>query len=127
MFGSTLDRERAFAEAEWRARAERPATFLAELDDRDVGLAGVFEVGGEWSVMSMWVDPDARGTGVVDALMSACLTVAHEAGSEQVTLSAMTHNPHALRAYERLGFTRRSVGDPGADGRREVRMSRPLP
>ncbi len=33
MFGSTLAREQAFDETEWRARAERPAAFIASRDD----------------------------------------------------------------------------------------------
>src|SRR4051794_37678111 len=60
MFGSTSVRERAFDEAEWRGRAERPATFLASCGGVDVGMAGVYELDGGWTVAGMWIAPDQR-------------------------------------------------------------------
>lgn len=104
MFGSTLGREQTFDEAEWRGRAERPATFLAVRDGRDVGLAGVYDLDGTWWLMGMWVEPSARGTGVVEALVGACLSAAAVAGATQVTLGVMEGNDRGRRAYERLGF-----------------------
>src|SRR6476646_9514751 len=80
-FGSTWARERAFDEAEWRRPAARPATFLAARDGVDVGLAGVYEVDGGWSVAGAWIAPPARGTGVLEALLEACEAVARAAGA----------------------------------------------
>ncbi len=73
-FGSTLAREEAFAAQDWERRTaasaagERQATFIAEpaagladgvLDSEDPALAHLY---------SMWVAPDARGTGAGRAL-----------------------------------------------------------
>lgn len=104
MFGSTLSRERTFEELEWRQRARRPVTFLASRDGRDVGLAGVHEFDGNWTVVSMWITPDARGTGVVEALIEACEDVVRHAGSETIVLGVMEDNVAGRSAYRRLGF-----------------------
>ncbi len=57
MFGSTLAKEQAFGEAEWRRRAARPATFVAARDGVDVGMAGVYEFDDAWCAMGMWIAP----------------------------------------------------------------------
>lgn len=126
MFGSTHAREVAFAEEEWRARAARPVTFLAALGGADVGIAGAYELDDRWSVMSMWVAPQARGTGVLEALAGACESVVREAGATALHLTVMEDNARGLRAYERLGY--RLTGDrtPGRDGRDELWMTKPL-
>ena len=63
MFGSTLARERLFDEPTWRTRTVHTA--VAWRGDAAVGIAGW-----RWTepdvaadVVSMWVSPDARGTG----------------------------------------------------------------
>lgn len=127
MFGSTLTREQAFDEAEWRKRAARPATFIASRDGVDVGLAGVFfEDATGWSVMSMWIAPAARGTGVVEALIHACEAVAREAGASQVTLGVMEDNLRGRRAYSRLGYALTGVREHVREGRDELMMAKPL-
>jgi len=124
MFGSTLARERSFDEAEWRRRAARPATFLASRNDRDVGMAGVYELDGEWWVMGMWLAPDARGTGVVEALARACETVAQEAGAATAALRVMEDNPRGRRAYLRLGCRPTGTREHVRDGRDELFMAK---
>ncbi|WP_309131510.1 GNAT family N-acetyltransferase [Brevibacterium sp.] len=104
MFGSTLSREEAFDEQEWRRRAARPVSFLASRGDQVIGLTGVHEFDGVWVVVGMWVPPGARGTGVVDALMSACEKVARQAGADTLVLGVMEENKAGVRAYRRLGF-----------------------
>jgi ribosomal protein S18 acetylase RimI-like enzyme len=126
MFGSNFAREEAFDEAEWRARAARPATFLSALDDADVGIAGVYELEGRWSVRGMWVAPGARGAGVVEALVAACEDQATASGAEELWLGVMEDNPRGISAYSRLGFslteTRRHI----RDARFEVAMVKKL-
>lgn len=122
MFGSSYERELAFDEAEWRRRAERPATFLAERGGEDVGMAGVYEFDAGWCVMGMWLLPEARGTGAVDALLAACADIVREHGEAQVSLLVMQDNPRGIRAYERNGFVLTGARELAPDGRVELGM-----
>jgi len=127
MFGSTLARERSFDEAEWRRRAARPATFLASRDGVDVGMAGVYEFDVGWCVMGMWLTPVARGTGVVEALVHACESVARDAGATTVALGVMEDNPRGRRAYVRLGYDFTGTREHVRNGRDELFMTKTLP
>ncbi|KQX69636.1 N-acetyltransferase [Angustibacter sp. Root456] len=127
MFGSTLAREQSFDEAEWRRRAARPATFVASRDGADLGTAGVFEIDGAWWVMGMWIAPSARGTGVVEALVVACESVARDAGADAIGLGVMEDNPRGHAAYLRLGYAFTGERVHVRDGRDELMMRKPLP
>ena len=127
MFGSNLAKEQSFDEAEWRRRAARPATFLASRDGVDVGMAGVYEFDGGWCVMGMWLAPVARGTGVVEALVNACESVAQAAGATTVALGVMEDNPRGRRAYLRLGYDFTGTREHVRDGRDELFMTKTLP
>jgi ribosomal protein S18 acetylase RimI-like enzyme len=127
MFGSTLAREQSFDEAEWRRRAARPATFLASRDGVDVGIAGVYEINGEWCLAGMWIAPVARGTGVVEALIKACESVVRAAGATTVALGVMEDNPRGRRAYLRLGYGFTGAREHVRDGRDELFMAKRLP
>ncbi|WP_162599721.1 GNAT family N-acetyltransferase [Nocardioides solisilvae] len=126
MFGSTLAREEAFDEAEWRRRAARPATFLATCDGEDVGMGGVYEVDGTWTVAGMWLAPDARGSGLVDLLLGACEEVVRAAGAHRVQLGVMEDNPRGRRAYERNGYAPTGERVHVRDGRHEVMLGKTL-
>jgi RimJ/RimL family protein N-acetyltransferase len=127
MFGSTLAKEQSFDEAEWRRRAARPATFLASRGCVDVGMAGVYEFDGGWCVMGMWLAPAARGTGVLEALVDACESVAQAAGATTVALGVMEDNPRGRRAYLRLGYEFTGTREHVHDGRHELFMTKTLP
>ena len=127
MFGSTLAKEQSFDEAEWRLRAARPATFLASRGGVDVGMAGVYEFDGRWLIQGMWLAPVARGTGVVEALVHACESVAQIAGATTVALGVMEDNPRGRRAYARLGYDYSGTREHVRDGRDELFMTRTLP
>jgi len=116
MFGSSLSREQGFDEAEWRARAARPATFIASVQGADVGLAGVYEFDDGWCVMGMWVAPAARGTGVVDALVDRCESTVADAGATGVSLWVMRDNERGIGAYRRLGFRATDARQPSPHG-----------
>jgi ribosomal protein S18 acetylase RimI-like enzyme len=126
MFGSTYEREIAFTEAEWRTRAERPATFLAARGSEDIGMAGVYEFEAGWCVMGMWLRPDARASGAADALLDACANVVRAHGGNQVSLLVMQHNARGIRAYERNGFALTGEHELAPDGRAELVMAREL-
>ncbi|MCB2112604.1 MAG: GNAT family N-acetyltransferase [Parvularculaceae bacterium] len=76
---------------------------------------------------SIAVDPQARGRGVADALVSAAAACALRRGADRIRLEMRPSNKAAQRLYERAGFT---VFDrkPGyyEDGEDAVRMERRL-
>ena len=65
------------------------------------------------------VDPDARGRGIGELLVSACLDLARAAGKRRMVLSTDPRMTAAHRLYERMGFRRLAERDwspmPGVD------------
>ena len=104
MFGSSLEREDAFGETEWRTRAT--GSTVALLDDAPVGV-----VGWHWTdrpvvaeLVAMWVAPAGRGRGVGVALVRDIVdqvVVAHGATLELVVLVDIVV---ASDLYRREGF-----------------------
>lgn len=118
-FGSTLAREAAFPDSEWRHRLRVDGNpHFGGFDDMGalVGLAvGAVEpdephVG---HVRGMWVDPNARGRGLADALVAHVTSWAAERGCRTMRLHLTDGNARAESLYGRLGFAR--------SGRTEVR------
>ena len=111
-FGSTIARELAFDEAEWRRRAANTPTFIAWRGDEAVGLVAVVaRTGGdgtgsrpEWELLSMWVSAGARGSGSADLLVSAVAEVARAGSAECLTLWVADGNARARAFYLRAGF-----------------------
>lgn len=131
-FGSTLADWADAPEHRWRTRLSIPGALdlLAHAeDDSVVGMASGVpgEDPGSAELISMWVDPAARGRGVAAALIRAVATWAASAGADTLELSVMPDNATARRTYERCGFTAADEpGDPLPDGRHEVVMRRDL-
>lgn len=137
-FGSSYEREAGWDEARWRESATSVAWFLAWRDGRPVGIAGgtggrrkgAGAPGGrdehapagdegERYVISMWVDPSARGTGIADALIGAVAGWARADGARTLKLWVADASPRARAFYHRAGFrttgeTDEMPGDPGA-------------
>jgi ribosomal protein S18 acetylase RimI-like enzyme len=57
------------------------------------------------------VDPSARGSGVGEALVHACLDRAGVAGDQRLVLSTLDRMTAAARLYARLGFRADPVRD----------------
>lgn len=55
-------------------------------------------------LVSVYVQPAARGTGLSRNLIEALIEIARTLGLEQVTLNVEAGNSQAARLYERLGF-----------------------
>ena len=81
-------------------------------DGRAVGFATVFW---SWSTLSaarigvmndLFVDPDARGGGVADALIQECLRRARERGCALLEWQTASDNGRAQKVYERVGGKR---------------------
>lgn len=62
-------------------------------------------------IVGMWVAGHARGTGVADALVDACLHEARARGATRVVLHVMETNSRARGCYVRHGFA--PTGDRG--------------
>ena len=111
-FGSTTAREVAFGEAEWRRRATSAPNFIAWREDEPVGLVTVIGRGSdgetgppaEWELVSMWVSPDARGSGAADLLVSAVTEVVRAESAERLVLWVAEDNARARAFYLRAGF-----------------------
>lgn len=119
-FGSTIERERGRTEAEWRkwagpGRWPNGVTFVATESDRFVGLAAGFPEEDEPDavhLVSMWVDPSIRRTGVGRALIDAVVGWARERGARSVHLWVADGNDAATSLYRSCGFEPTGVRQP---------------
>lgn len=122
-FGSTLAADRRRPWTVWRRRAGKGwfgvdgATFVADDHGAWRGLVscGVEEDRPSRAhVVSMWVDPSARGRGVGRSLLEAAVAWARETGRDDVELWVAETNEPAIRLYRSMGF-------------RQLRGRKPLP
>ncbi|HEY2576487.1 MAG TPA: GNAT family N-acetyltransferase [Streptosporangiaceae bacterium] len=104
-FMATLAQEQEYGEPRWRERIAKSAFFLAWDGARPVGIVGAFSKDGSgWHVMSMWVTPAARGTGVAGRLIDAVTGYARAQGAAALTLWVTEGNDRARAFYQRQGF-----------------------
>jgi predicted GNAT family acetyltransferase len=107
-FATTLEEAMAFSDDRWRERARGTETsrmFLAFVDDRAMGIAGLFdEEDGSAQLISVWVPPEQRGKGMAQALTTAVMRFATAAGMQRMTVWFTDGNSPAKKLYERLGF-----------------------
>jgi ribosomal protein S18 acetylase RimI-like enzyme len=108
----------------WRDRAERgagsatTATFVASADGALVGKTSCFvetEITACVSahVVSVYVTPAWRGTGVADALFDAAVGWARdEARADRIRLFVLQSNHRAAAFYRRFGFVATGVTEP---------------
>ena len=104
-FGSRYDDWAEAPETSWRDRlANVPLNLVARMDGELVGMAsGVVEDEDGAELISMWVDPAARGSGVAAALIEAVVEWARSAG-RATYLMVRSENARAIAAYARAGF-----------------------
>jgi len=83
---------------------------------------------GEAEVLTVGVAPWARRRGVGEALMTAAIGMARQAGAEAMFLEVDVDNAGAVALYERLGFVRaglrKAYYDRGANGRADALVMR---
>lgn len=98
----------------WVGEAAGGLEKVLYLAEDEVGLLGV--VGGfgrldpaEAQLISLWVDPRARGRGVAGALIRAIAEWAQERGAERVVLFVQEANASGRALYAKAGF--RPTGD----------------
>jgi ribosomal protein S18 acetylase RimI-like enzyme len=133
-FGSRLQEWVNAPEDRWRQRLSIPGAIDLLAFDADenaaVGMATGTpdeDDGGRAQLISMWVDPAARGRGVATALITAIAHWAASYGAATLALSVMPDNAAARRTYEGNGFiVSREPGDLLPGGRPEFVMLRDL-
>jgi len=114
-FGSTIERERAFTDDEWRARLHPPAVLVLH-DGQAVGLGGGFEVrAGVLLVVAMWLEPSWRGRGLSRRILDMVVEWAR-ARDLDVELDVARGAPAARAAYERYGFAYTGAQSPIREG-----------
>lgn len=117
-FGSTYEREVAFAEEDWRVRSRGAAVATAP-DGDTVAVGGTYDEGDHLHVVAVWTDPAARGRGHATAILHVLLDDASAAG-RIVVLDVNVANPEAIAVYERFGFERTGVTSPLRPGSTET-------
>lgn len=122
-FGSTLAREQQFGEDVWRRRLTQYCCVVAmrtpgngEGGQEPVGLAGGYDGESGAELVSMWLAPDARGSGAADALVGEVCRWASDAGHLTLGLWVVDGNHAAERVYARNGFVRSGRVRPVRDG-----------
>jgi ribosomal protein S18 acetylase RimI-like enzyme len=121
-FGSTLEREQAFAEADWRRRVSGQVVVV--LDPGPVSVGGLFDDGVS-HVWGMWTDPTHRRRGHARAILDSLIPP-----DAPVELHVNIANHGARTTYERYGFVGTGVLEPlrpGSDQRMELMVLRPTP
>lgn len=119
-FSSTYERESQQSDEEWLKRAHLwssgpCAGYLAFDAGTPCGLVACYgeENGTVFAtVISMWVDPAYRRSGVGVALIEALKTWAVARGLRELRLMVTSVNAGALHFYERLGFRRTGKTEP---------------
>ena len=106
-FGSQLADERGRTDASWRARLANRTQFVAWDEGRLIATVGCLPwEDGAIELVSMWVAPAARGTGVADLLVDAVVAHARDRGCHTTILWVSEGNGPAERLYARHGFAR---------------------
>jgi GNAT superfamily N-acetyltransferase len=114
-FLETLAQAAARPHEDYRRRIAQASTgrglaqFVADPGGRLVGHAGGTVMPEDRSttiVFAVYVTPSRRGTGVLDDLVRAVADWSVQVGRPRLMLEVVVGNDRAVRAYERLGFTR---------------------
>jgi GNAT superfamily N-acetyltransferase len=104
-YGSSLEIEWPFDEAEWRDRLHRALWITAVRNVEYAGLVGAFLSSADSPMLiSMWVSPAHRGQGVGDALISEMFRWAKEKRWSRMVLRVAEGNDAARRLFLRHGF-----------------------
>ncbi len=117
-FGSSFAEEAERDDGWWKASADKLAWFVATTGSgaaEAVGLiAGLADEANPRSpaVISMWVAPECRGTGVADDLLDALERWAQSDGAVALVLRVAEGNERAWRFYRRRGFVPTGYREP---------------
>jgi ribosomal protein S18 acetylase RimI-like enzyme len=120
-FASTLELESGYSDERWQEWLRSTAVTFGAF--RTCGLDGpaAARIAGvaaarerprpaepgeprEWSLMSVWVSPDLRGSGTAGRLVDAVRDEARRSGADRIRLWVTDVNERARAFYARLGF-----------------------
>ena len=76
----------------------------AELDDKLVGYADVWNIAGEGQLNNIAVTGAARGNHIGQKMMEYLFDALKESGATEMSLEVRVSNTPARRMYEKLGF-----------------------
>ena len=83
--------------------------FVAELDRKIVGGAGLFPSDGlpqdTCELVKMYILPEARQSGIGAILMNECLAAAKQNGYNKIYLETLPELKRAISVYEKFNFT----------------------
>lgn len=112
-FGSTLEREAAFVDDDWRERLtggdERTNLILIdEVEGQVLGTAGVTIITADPEPMfvGMWVRSDDRRRGAAGRLLESAIDWTRSEGFDELMLWVVRDNAAAIALYEKFGFVR---------------------
>lgn len=119
-FGSTFARESQLSDEDWHKRAaiwngDRSVCYIAMDEGMPCGIiAGKFDDDHprRAEVLSMWVAPEQRRTGLGTWLVKSVQSWARELGADELRLMVTSRNSAAMRFYERCGFVFTGVTGP---------------
>jgi ribosomal protein S18 acetylase RimI-like enzyme len=129
-FESTYEGKIEWPDEAWIRWIHEGVTFIDEDGSGPSGIVrGAFDSadGDVVWLLSMWVDPRARGKGIADGLVAAAIEWARTRQARVVRLDVPKDNAHARALYERNGFRptgREGIAEP--NGVLEVEMELPL-
>lgn len=115
-FSTTVAEASTWDEQRWREWAAPRALFVAENGAGPLGSAAGLLQDGSAELVSMWVNPVARGSGVSDRLVRAVIDWARDGGHPELRLWVMAGNHHAEHLYRRNGFHRTGRSQPCSPG-----------
>jgi ribosomal protein S18 acetylase RimI-like enzyme len=136
-FGTTLAETLLQTDEYWQQRAVSSASgdtrfqAVATEGERWLGLAGcIFDDPkfGRAQLVSVWVDPSVRRTGLATRLVEAIADWARKCGARTLQLWVTETNEPAKNLYRRLGFVETGESEPVRPGTelREIGMMREL-
>ena len=106
-FGATLEEATARTAETWAQQMRELPSFVAVEGGLDVGVVRCEpdETRADTATLiSMWVAPDARRSGVGDALIDAAIDWARANGVNRLLLYVVDDNAPAIALYARKGF-----------------------
>ena len=79
--------------------------FFALIDGRAIGTVAMIPIDEDsFELAKMAVAPEARGQGIGDLLMEACIDLARERRSRSIILESNTKQEVAINLYRKFGF-----------------------
>ena len=113
-FGSDYEETLAHPDSYWQERMQldddRDALFLAELEEKLIGMTGIHRDNGKKGrhaamVWGVYVRKGWRGLRIADELIRLCLDWGIRHGVVIARLGVATTNTAAIHCYERCGFS----------------------